>query len=330
MPDSSALTRRRLLAGAGAALATTAAPAFAQADYPNRPIRMVVSYPPGGPVDSAGRLVAQQLSARLGQQVVIDNRPGAGGIIGHDAVAKAPADGYLLLFGASPPQTISPHVQSKVPFDPLKDHQPISLVVNYANVLCVNPDLPIRTLKELIDYARANPEKVTYGSAGVGGSNHLAGELLAKMSGTKMVHVPYKGNNPAMMDVIGGKITMMFDITNTAASLIRAGKVRPIAVTSKRRNRVLPDVPTMIEAGLPGYEVVGWFGVLGPAGLPRPIVDRLNGALRQILADPAFVERLQGLGLDPESSSPEEFQALIRRDFEFWGKVVRDANVPRE
>jgi tripartite-type tricarboxylate transporter receptor subunit TctC len=177
-----------------------------------------------------------------------------------------------------------------VPFDPLKDHQTISLVVNYANVLCVNPELPIRTLKELIDYARANPEKVTYGSAGVGGSNHLAGELLAKMSGTKMVHVPYKGNNPAMMDVIGGKITMMFDITNTAASLIKAGKVRPIAVTSNRR----------------------------------------NGALRQILADAAFVERLQGLGLDPESSSPEEFQALIRRDFEFWGKVVRDANVPRE
>lgn len=321
-------TRRSLMA---LALAGAALPAFAQGDaYPSRPIRLVVAYAPGGPVDSAARLLAPMLTQRLGQQVVVENRAGAGGIIGHDAVAKAPPDGYFLLFGASPPQTISPHIQRKIPFDPLRDHQPISMVVDYANVLCVNNDVPVRNLKDLIAYAKANPEKVTYGSAGVGGSNHLSGELLARMTGTKMIHVPYKGNSPAMTDVMSGKITMMFDITNTAANLAKAGKVRAIAVTSAKRNRSLPDVPTMIESGLPGYDVVGWFGVMGPAGLPRPIVDRLNQAIVQSLADPAFAERLHALGLEPHPSTPEEFQAVIRKDFELWGRVVREANIERE
>ena len=322
--------RRALMAMAGGLLASAAMPAAAQADYPNKAVKLIISYAPGGPVDSSGRLLAAQLSAKLGQQIVVENKPGAGGIIGHDFVAKAPADGYTLLYGASPPQTISPHVQSKVPFDPLKDHTPISLVLNYANVLCVNKDLPIRNVKELIAYAKANPDQVTYGSAGVGGSNHLSGELLAKMTGTRMVHVPYKGNNPAMTDVIGGKITMMFDITNTATALHRAGKVRAIAVTSARRNNALPDVPTMAESGLPGYEVVGWMGLMGPTNLPRPIVDKLNAAVAQVLADKAFEERLESLGLDPERSTPEAFQALIRKDYEFWGKVVKEANIQRE
>ncbi|MEN9315944.1 MAG: hypothetical protein RIS35_2337 [Pseudomonadota bacterium] len=329
MEDHARVTRRSVLAAAGAAMASAAMPAWAQADYPNRPIKLIVAYAPGGPVDSSGRLLAAQLSAKLGQQVIVENKPGAGGVIGHDFVAKATADGYTLLYGASPPQTISPHVQAKVPFDPLKDHTPVSQVLNYANVLCVNKDLPIRNVAELVAYAKANPDQVTYGSAGMGGSNHLSGELLAKMTGTKMVHVPYKGNNPAMTDVIGGKITMMFDITNTAANLHKAGKVRAIAVTSAKRNNALPDVPTMAESGLPGYEVVGWMGVLGPAGLPRPIVDKLNAAIGQVLADKAFVEKFESLGLDPEPSTPEAFQSLIRKDLEFWGKVVRDANIPR-
>ena len=322
--------RRAMLAATGGLAVGAALPAAAQSDYPNRPIKMIVAYAPGGPVDSSGRLLAVQLTAKLGQQVVIENKPGAGGIIGHDFVAKAAPDGYTLLYGASPPQTISPHVQARVPFDPLKDHTAISQVLNYANVLCVNKDLPIRNVKELIAYAKAHPDQVTYGSAGVGGSNHLSGELLAKMTGTRMVHVPYKGNNPAMTDVIGGKITMMFDITNTATALHRAGKVRAIAVTSAKRNIALPDVPTMAEAGLPGYEVVGWMGVMGPAGLPRQIIDKLNAATGQVLADKAFIERFESLGLDPEPSTPEAFQALIRKDYEFWGKVVRDANIPRE
>ena len=322
---------RRLSLITAALLALNALPAAAQGDlYPSRPVKLIVAYAPGGPVDSAARLLAVPLSQKLGQQVLVENRPGAGGIIGHDAVAKAPTDGYLLLFAASPPHTISPHIQRKVPFDSLKDFSPVSLVLDYANVLVVNNDLPIRNLKDLVAYAKANPEKVTYGSAGVGGSNHLSGELLAKMTGTKMIHVPYKGNSPAMTDVMGGKITMMFDITNTSSQLVRAGKVRAIAVTSATRNRSLPEVPTMIESGLPGYDVGGWFGVMGPAGMPRPIVDRLHRAIVEILADKAFAERLQGLGFEPRPSTPEEFQAVIRRDFELWGRVVRDANIERE
>lgn len=327
-------TRRALMRHALAALVTVAAVLPAQASaqdaFPSRPIRLVVAYAPGGPVDGAARIFAPLLSQKLGQQVVVENKPGAGGIIGADMVAKAPPDGYLLHFVASPPLTISPHIQRKIPFDPLKDLQPISMMVDYANVLVVNNDTPARSVPELIAYAKANPGKVTYGSAGVGGSNHLSGELLAHMSGTQMLHIPYKGNNPAMVDVIGGKITMMFDITGTATNYVRGGKVRALAVTSAKRNRSLPEVPTMIESGLAGYDVVGWFGIVGPAALPRPIVDKLNQAARQVLADPALIERLQGLGYEPRPTTPEEFQSVIRKDFDLWGKVVRDAKIERE
>lgn len=334
--EPSSRIRRGLARGALAVLAAatvTAVPSIAgaqEAGWPSRPIKLVVTYAPGGPVDAAARLFAPLLSQRLGQQVIVENRPGAGGVIGSDQVAKAAPDGYTILFSASPPLTITPHIQQKVPFDPLKDFTYVSLLVDYANVLVMNNDVPVRTVGELIAYAKANPEKVTYGSAGVGASNHLSGELLARMSGTSMIHVPYKGNNPAMVDVIGGKITMMFDITGTAVNYIKAGKVRPLAVTSAKRNRSLPDVPTMIESGLAGYDVVGWFGLVGPAGLPRPIVDKLVKASREMLADPALVEKLHGQGYEVQGSTPEAFAAIVKKDLDLWGGVVRDAKIERQ
>ena len=312
-------------------IALIAPVAHAQSDaYPSRPIKLVVAYAPGGPVDSTARILAPLLGQRLNAPIIVENRPGAGGTIGSDSVAKAVPDGYTLLFAASPPHTISPHIQKKMPFDPIKDFAPISLVVDYANVLVINNDLPFRSVADLVAFAKANPQKVTFGSAGNGASNHLSGELLRRLTGTEMVHVPYRGNAPAMTDVIGGKITMMFDITGTATAYIAGGKVRPLAVTSVNRNRSLPNVPTMIEAGVPGFDVIGWFGVMGPPGLPRPIVDRINQALRAILADAVLTERLQGLGYERRVSSPEEFETQIRKDLELWGRVVRDAHIEPE
>lgn len=302
----------------------------ARADaYPSRPVQLVVAYSAGGPVDSAARIIAQHLGKQLGQTVVVENRAGGGGIIGLNAAAKAAPDGYTLLFAASPPHTIAPHVQAKLPYDPFKDFTPISLVADYTNVLVVNNDTPAKTVGELVSYAKKNPGQVSFGSAGIGGSNHLAGELLKTLTGAPMVHVPYKGNAPAMTDVIGGQITFMFDIIGTALSYIRGDKVRALAVTSASRNRSLPEVPTMIEAGVPGFDVTGWYGLMGPADLPKTVVDKLNQAIKAIVDDPAVAEQLRSLGYDTRPSTPEEFAARIRKEYDLWGKVVREAKIEK-
>ncbi|MFT3802909.1 MAG: tripartite tricarboxylate transporter substrate binding protein [Burkholderiaceae bacterium] len=327
----SRVSRRRLLGAGAALLGARALPAAAQDTYPSRPIRLVVCYAPGGPVDTAARQLAPLLSAKLNNaNIVVENRPGGGGTIGAEAVARSAPDGYTLMFAASPPLTITPHLLKRMPFDSLKDFSPVGLYVDYANVLVVAPDSPFKTLAELIAYAKANPEKVSYGSAGVGGSNHLSGELLARMTGTKMLHIPYKGNAPAMTDVMGGKITMMFDITGTSAGYVQSGRVRALGISSSRRNASLPDVPTMIEAGVPGFDVVGWFALLGPAGMPRPLVDQINGAVHAVLADKAFEAKLNGQGYDVHPSTPEELRAVIQRDLDMWGKVIRDAKIEVE
>ena len=227
--------------------------------YPSRPVRLLVGYAAGGPVDVGARMMAPALQKQLGQPVLIENRAGASGTLAGDLVAKATPDGYTLFFAASPTQTINPHVQKNMPFNPLKDYTPISLLVDYTNVLVVNKDFPAKTVSELVAYAKANPGKVSFGSAGVGGSNHLSGELLKKTTAADMLHVPYKGNAPAMADVIGGKITFMFDIVGTARNFITGERVRALAVTSTRRNRMLPNLPTMIEAGVPKFDVTGWY-----------------------------------------------------------------------
>ena len=226
------------------------------------PIRLLVGYAPGGPVDSAARLFAPVLSRELGQSVVVENRPGAGGVLAGDLVAKSPANGQVLFFGASPTITISPHVLKSMPFDSLKDLQALAPILSYANVLVVNKEQPFRTVAELQAFARANPGKVSYGSAGMGGSNHLSGELFAKRVGAQMTHVPYKGNAPAMTDVIGGQLTMMFDIIGTGRNYVNTGRVRALAVTSRERNPSMPEVPTMRESGV-DFDVGGWYGLYG-------------------------------------------------------------------
>jgi tripartite-type tricarboxylate transporter receptor subunit TctC len=319
----------KLLAPCISALSLLAASHASAQNYPDRPITLVVAYAAGGPVDSTARLVAKGLANHLGKPVIVENKAGAGGAIGGGAVAKAAPDGYTLWFAANPTQTINPHIIKSLSYDPVNDFTPVSFVAKYTNVLVVNNDLPIKSVGDLVNYAKANPQKVSYGSAGIGASNHLSGELLSKITGAPMVHVPYKGNSPAMTDVMSGQLTFMFDITSTAINYINAGRVRVLAVTSSTRNSGLPNVPTMIEAGVPGFDVTGWYGVLGPKGMPRPITDKLNKALKAVLSDPALAQQLKTQGYDVSTSTPEEFGKTIQRDHDFWGKVVRDAKIEK-
>lgn len=285
-------------------------------------LRLVVGYAAGGPVDTAARQFAPLLSRELGRNVIVDNRPGAAGLLGADAVAKSAPDGATLYFGASPTLTISPHVMKTMALDPSRDLAPVSPVLTYANALVINKDQPIKTLQELIAHAKAHPGQLTYGSAGMGASNHLSGELFAKQSGTQLTHVPYKGNAPAMSDVIGGQLTMMFDIVSTARNYVQSGRVRALAVTSRTRNPSLPEVPTMREAGLPGYEVIGWYGVYGPAGLGAEQVKQLNAAVNRALGDEGLRKQWAEQGYELWAGEPAKLAAQQRSDFELWRGVT--------
>jgi tripartite-type tricarboxylate transporter receptor subunit TctC len=317
--------RRRSLARLAllslSAAATTLSPVRAQAPA-GTPVRLVVGYAAGGPVDSAARQFAPVLSRELGRQVLVDNRPGAAGLLGAEAVAKSPPDGMTLYFGASPSLTISPHVIKTLALDPVKDLAPVSPLLTYANALVVNKDLPVKSLQELIAHAKAQPGQLAYGSAGMGASNHLSGELFAKQTGTQLTHVPYKGNAPAMTDVIGGQLAMMFDIVSTARGYVQSGRVRALAVTSKTRNPSMPDVPTMREAGLPGYEVIGWYGVYGPARLPADQVKQLNAAVNKALADEGLRKQWADHGYEMWTGEPAKLAAQQRSDFELWRGVT--------
>ena len=299
----------------------------AQAAYPDRPIRLLVGYAPGGPVDTSSRIFAKYLSDKLGVSVVVENRAGASGMIASDAIAKAPPDGYMLGFTASPTMTMTPQVQHSTLFDPKKDFTPIGMVADYTNVLMVNPDLPIKSVGDLVAYAKANPTAVTFGSAGVGASNHLSAELLKLQTGAPMTHVPYRGNAPAMIDVISGKITCMFDITSTAIPFIKSGKARALAVTSKERNPELPDVPTMIESGLKDYEVVGWYALMAPPHLPADIDKRLTKALRDVENDPGFKKAMVDGGYTMDNGDGKALQGHIEREYDLWSKVVEAAHI---
>jgi len=286
-------------------------------------IKLVVGYTAGGPVDGAARLIAPALGEALGTQVIVDNRPGAGGSVGGDAVAKAAPDGAVLFFGASPTITINPNIQRHMPFDPMKDLAPIAPMVDYTNVLVVNKDLPVRSVAELLAYARANPGKVFYGSAGIGASNHLSGALLEKMTGAPLSHVPYKGSAPALADVVGGTVAMMFDIIATSKPFIESGKVRALAVTSRQRNRMLPEVPTMIEAGVADYDVGGWFGLYGPARIGPALVTRLKEAMRKVLAREDVANRLREQGYDVWSGAPALLAAKGEADRRLWAVAAK-------
>jgi tripartite-type tricarboxylate transporter receptor subunit TctC len=320
MPPST-LTRRHLISAA--VLALTAGTLHAQ----TATVKLLVGYTAGGPVDAAARQFAPVLGKELGLNVVVDNRPGANATLAGDLVSKAAPDGLTIWFAASPPLTIGPNIMKKMAFDPVKDITPIAPVLSYYNVLMVGKDLPQQSLKDLVAFARANPAKVFYGSAGIGSSNHLSGELLAAKTGTQMVHVPYKGNAPAMTDVISGQLTMMFDIIGSARNHIAGGRVRALAVTSPQRNPSLPDVPTMVEAGVPGFDVGGWFGLYGPANLPAPLVASLNEATRRALQNPELRQTWAAAGYEQWTGSPAQLATRAAQERELWSTVTKGITV---
>ena len=297
--------------------------------WPSRPVRLVVPFAAGGSTDIVARVVGQKLSEALGQPVVVDNRPGASTQIGTEIVARSPPDGYTLLVTPAP-FTVNPTLFRKLPYDPQNDFTPILLINTTPLVTVVNPRVPATTVKELVALARARPGQLNFGSSGTGGSNHLAGELFNAMAGVKMLHIPYKGNAPALTDLVGGHVDVVFNGVTSAIALIRGGKLRALSVTSAKRSGVLPDVPTMDEAGLKGFEATAWNGLTGPAKLPREIVTRLHAEIVKILATADLREKLRADGSDPVGSSPEEFTRYLRTETEKWAKVIRMAGVKQE
>lgn len=320
------LTRRQLLAAAAAPLATAFGPAAAQA-WPGRPIRLVVTFAAGGGADFAARNVGARLSEQLGQTVVVDNRAGGGGLIGNEVVAKAPPDGYTLLLGAAGPLVVAPHLYPNVPYDPLKDLVPVAHIASTPFVLTVNPSVAANSVAELISFAKANPGKLSYGSSGTGGAPHLASELFTRTANVNMVHVPYKGLAPAINDLLGGHIQVLFADTGLVLPHIKAGKLKALAVTGTRRTPLLPDLPTVREAGLPTYSAGTWYGILAPAGTPTEIMNRLNTEVRTALGHPELQKQLGTQGMEPAAMSREEFSAMLREDYDKWGKLIREANI---
>jgi tripartite-type tricarboxylate transporter receptor subunit TctC len=299
--------------------------------YPAKPIRVIVPYVAGGAADITARTLSQKLSESLGVSVVVDNRGGANGGIGTDAVAKSAPDGYTLLLDASGPVVVNPVLYSKVPYDPVKDLAPISQTTSFMYVLIVPSSSPIASFNDLVARARAGPGQLSYGSTGIGGGNHLAGELLALMTGTKLTHVPYKGTAAALADLLGGQLSFMFDTIITTSAQAKAGKVRPFAVSSLKRAAPLPDVPTLNELGLKGFEITQWQGFFAPAGTDRAIIAKLHQEIVKALRQPDVIERLatQG-GNDIVGSTPEEFARVIQADLAMYAKLIKDAGIKAE
>ena len=302
--------------------ACIASGAFAQA-YPNHSIRLVVPFPAGGTTDILARDVAKKLTDTLGQSVVVDNRPGAGGNIGADLVAKAPPDGYTLLMGTVGTHAINPSLYAKMPYDHIKDFVPVVLVAGVPNVLVVNPSVPVNSVADLIKLAKSKPGAINFASSGSGTSIHLSGELFKTMTGVDMTHVPYKGSSPALTDLMGGQVQIMFDNLPSSLALIKSGKLRAVAVTSLKRAPALPDVPTVSESGVPGFEASSWFGILAPAGTPAPIVAKLNAEVNKWLQSPEGKEQLLAQGAEVAGGPPEQFVAHIRAETDKWAKVVK-------
>jgi len=302
----------------------------AQESYPSKPIRWIVPYAPGGFADIRARKMGIDLAKALGQPVVIENRAGAGGTVGTDAVAKAPADGYTIGSGNLASMSVNVSLMKKLPYDPLKDLQPVVLIERSALILVAGPGLKANSVKELIDYARANPGKVGFGSSGVGGAHHLSGEMLKLRTGVDMVHIPYKGGAPAAADLMAGHLPVMFEMGYAAVPSIKGGKTRALAVTSSQRLPLLPDVPTMAESGLQGFESFNWQGVVMPAGTPRPIVDRLNKELNAILALPEQRDAILATASEVGGGTPEQFRDLIRSEIPKWAEVIKAAKIQPE
>lgn len=315
-----------LLATVASATALTAA---AQA-FPSKPMKIIVPFPPGAATDTLARAVAQKLSEAYGQPVVVENKSGATGTIGSTQVMMSPPDGYTLLMATTSTHGIAPNLYKKAPYDPVRDFEPVSLVAWTPNVLAVNPSVKADSVKELIALARAEPGKITFASSGSGSSIHLAGELFKSMAGVDMLHVPYKGAAPALTDLIGGQVSIMFDTVAQSLPQIKAGKLKALAVTTRQRSSALPDVPTVSEAGLPGYEMAGWIGLLAPRGTPRDVIDKLAAEVARIVKLPDVRERMATLGVELAGSPPQEFGSVISTELPKYAKLMRDAGMQKE
>jgi tripartite-type tricarboxylate transporter receptor subunit TctC len=318
------MIRQVFAAALAAALVQSAA---AQSGYPTRTITMVVGFAPGGGTDTVARIVAPKLAAGLGGSVVVENKAGAGGNVATDHVAKAAPDGYTILLGNVGSLAVAPYLVAKLPYDPLRDLAPITMAVVFANVLVVDPALPIKDLADFVKLAKAKPGAISYGSSGIGGAGHLAGELLKQMAGIDIVHVPYKGGGPAMQGMLGGQVQAIFATPVSAGGQIKAAKIRAIATTGTARSIHLPDVPTVAESGYPGYEALNWYAYLAPAATPRPIIDRLNAELVRALKAPDVREQLDRQGVEPQPGTPEELRKYMERELATWGRVVKEAKI---
>ncbi|HEX2825108.1 MAG TPA: tripartite tricarboxylate transporter substrate binding protein [Burkholderiales bacterium] len=303
--------------------------AWSQA-YPAKPIRLVVPFGPGGTTDILGRVIADRLGARLGQQVIVDNRPGAGGNIAAEAVARSAPDGYTLFLGSMGTQAMNGAIYPKLAFDPIHDFAPITRLVNSANLLVVHPSIPVTNVKQLIQLAKSKPGQLNYSTSGIGSFNHMSAELFQMMAGVKMVHVAYKSGGQALTAVLVGESQLLFQTIPPAVPFVESGKLRALAVCSAERHPLFPKLPTASESGLPGFEVSTWYGILAPAAAPRELVTRLNDALVQVVKVPATQKRLTELGLDPAPNTPGEFAALIKADALKWGKVIKAAQLKAE
>ena len=300
--------------------------AWAQSSYPDKPIRFVVPYPPGGGTDVVARIVQQRLQVALGQSIVIDNKGGAGGSLGTDIVAKAAPDGYTVLFTLSS-HTINPAIFPKLPFDTIKDFEPVGLVASLPQLLAANMAVPVRNVADVVAQAKAAPDKFSFASVGNGSPGHLAGELMVLRTGAQMAHIPYRGGGPAVTDVIGGQVPLLWVSIPAAAAQVKAGKLRALAVSTTKRSSAFPDVPTMQEAGVPDFEVDSWYAMLVPAKTPRPIIDKLNKALNTVLAEPAIRAQLLDQGADAVGGTPEALGKVIAAEVPKWIKLAKDANI---
>ena len=303
--------------------------ALAQQTYPNKPVRVIAASSPGSAVDIVARIIAPKLSERLGQQVVIDNRAGAGGNLGAEIAAKAAPDGYNLFMG-TPAQTINPGLYRALNYDLVRDFAPVTLVTTGHYSIVVHPSLPVKSVRELIALARAKPGQLLYASAGNGNATHLAAALFSSLTHVDMVHVPYKGSGPALTDLIGGQVQLMFSNLTASLPYVKSGRLRALAVTGEKRSPAAPELPTVMEAGVPGYVVISWFGVMAPTGTPREIVMRLNGDIAQVMRSPDIRERLATDGAEPTFSTPEKFGDFIKTEIAQWTKVIRDAKINPE
>lgn len=310
-----------------AALGFAARAVAADEDYPSKTVKIIVPFAPGGSTDVVARILADKLGAEFKQTFIVDNRAGASGNIGADAVAKSAPDGHTLLMGTTGVLAINGHLFRNLAFDPERDFAPVSYTSLITNILVVNPEVPARTVAELVRLARAKPGALTFASSGSGSSTHLSGELFKSLAGVDILHVPYRGSSQALIDVIGGQVTMLFDNAPSSLPFIEQGKLRAIAVTSRKRLANLPDVPTLEEAGVAGYESLSWSGVVAPAGTPRAVIMRLNAAIERILATEEVRKKLAAMGVEPVGGSPEAFAAHVRAESDKWGRLIKTANI---